>query len=356
MAKKATTADLSSSDFYDEPSSSLEDSQRRSSQKTTKKKSITNYVTDVLTKHGKNTGEEIDLTQTRVEISTKPSTIDSGYENISAFRPYPSNSEAKGRTNAQRSGGQSPSSDDELRNPSSTQQSNGLEDSMTELNLDPNPIHEERESGEQVYKQKVYIRQLQPPTPQPMEIQVQEVLIRPHMQKPPIHVHVVGQREPQTPPPITIKTQPPPPPPPEPSQPIIYNKYIPPPKQPPPQIIIHRYPDLPPKPRPIIVEQWLPYKPAPKRVIKHSLPREALQTPPPPHNIIVSYSKPRAVIEVELVRLPVVKIDPQAYEQMSAAGQQQLIQHPTFHHEQNYLSGNRSASPSPDESQIDWRI
>ncbi|CAF3809623.1 unnamed protein product [Rotaria sp. Silwood1] len=345
MAKRATTADRSPSDTDSETSP----------QRLNKKESITNYVTDVLTKHGQNVGEQVDLSQAQVKISTKPST-DSDYENISAFRRYPFDTEVKSRTDAQRSREQSQNSDDEFRDPSSTQRSTGFDDSITELNLDPNPIHEERESQEQVYKQKVYLRQLQPPTPQPMEIQVQEVLIKPPTQKPPIHVHVVGQRQPPTPPPITIKTQPPPPPPPESSQPIVYNKYIPPPKQPPPQIIIHRYPDMPPKPRPIIVEQWLPYKPAPKRIIKHSLPREALQTPPPPHNIIISYSKPRAVIEVELVRLPVVKIDPQVYEQMSAAGQQQLMRNPPFQHEQNYVSGNRSATTPNDENGIDWRI
>jgi hypothetical protein len=107
---------------------------------------------------------------------------------------------------------------------------------------------------------------------------------------------------------------------------------------------------------PIVVEQWLPYKPAPKRIIKHSLPPEARQTPPAPHNIIVTYSKPRALIEVELVRLPVVKIDPQTYQQMSADGQQQLMQHPTFQHEQDYLTGNTSARTTQDVNQINWRI
>jgi len=101
--------------------------------------------------------------------------------------------------------------------------------------LDPNPIREVRESHEKTYKQKVYLRQLQPPTPQPVEIQVQEVLIKPHMQKPPIHVRV-GQNEPRTPSPILIKTAPPPAPPSEPTQPIVYNKYLPPPKQPPQQV------------------------------------------------------------------------------------------------------------------------
>lgn len=61
----------------------------------------------------------------------------------------------------------------------------------------------------------------------------------------------------------------------------------------------------------------------------------------------MSYAKPRAVIEVELVRLPVVKIDPQTYAQMSAAGQQQLLQDPAFQHEQDYLSAT---------NRIDWRI
>jgi hypothetical protein len=81
-----------------------------------------------------------------------------------------------------------------------------------------------------------------------------------------------------------------------------------------------------------------------------------LQNPPAPHNIIVSYSKPRALIEVELVRLPVVKIDPQTYQQMTANGQGQLSQHPTFQHEQEYLSGNRSTRTNNDTNQINWRI
>ncbi|CAF1157869.1 unnamed protein product, partial [Didymodactylos carnosus] len=82
-------------------------------------------------------------------------------------------------------------------------------------------------------------------------------------------------------------------------------------------VIIHRYPDMPPKPRPIVVEQWLPYKPAPKRIVNRPLPREALLPPPQPRNIIIAYSKPRALIEVELIRLPVVKIDPYEYQQMA---------------------------------------
>jgi hypothetical protein len=116
-----------------------------------------------------------------------------------------------------------------------------LEESLAELNMDPNPVIEERESGEQRYKQKVYLRQLQPPTPQPIEIQVQEILIQPQVQKAPIHVRV-GHRAPRTPSPIVIKSAPPQPPQPEPDQPIIYNKYVPPPKQPLQQVLSIIYP------------------------------------------------------------------------------------------------------------------
>lgn len=105
------------------------------------------------------------------------------------------------------------------------------------MNLDPNPIIQERESAQQIYKQKVYLRQLQPPTPQPIDIQVQEVLIQSQKQKPPIHVRV-GHREPRTPSPIIIKSTPPQFPSKESDQPIIYNKYVPPPKQPPQQVSI----------------------------------------------------------------------------------------------------------------------
>lgn len=109
-----------------------------------------------------------------------------------------------------------------------------MDDTISELNLDPHPIVEERESAEQIYKQKVFLRQLQPPTPQPVEIQIQEVLIPPGKPKAPLHVRV-GQREPRTPSPIVIKATPPQ----APAQsdgPTVYNKYIPPPKQPPQQV------------------------------------------------------------------------------------------------------------------------
>ena len=210
-AKSATRTDLSSSDFNEESSSEGSPSpppiplvRERSS--------IKNYVSSVLHKHGQD-----DNSTSRIRIDPTGS---KNYENISAFRQYQSNSERTERTNAQR---QDESSDEDRP-------------SMEELNLDPNPIVEERESAEQIYKQKVYLRQLQPPTPQPIEIQVQEVLIPPAPPKSPVHVRV-AQREPRTPSPIVIKSAPPAPPPVPEDQPIVYNKYVPPPKQPPQQVM-----------------------------------------------------------------------------------------------------------------------
>lgn len=107
---------------------------------------------------------------------------------------------------------------------------------------------------------------------------------------------------------------------------------------------------------PIVVEQWLPYKPAPKRIIKQSIPRQALKTPPLPHNVIVSYAKPRALVEVELIRLPVVKIDPQVYQQITSRGEEQLVQHPMFQHERNYLRNQQTERTSQPNNDIDWRI
>ncbi|CAF0869356.1 unnamed protein product [Rotaria sordida] len=354
MAKKITPAEVLSSDFHSDTSSSSDKQQDKSSNVTTRKSSIKNYVTNVLSRLGRDDEQQTDLSQTEIEIDAKTTSNGRTYENVSAFRQYHSHAEGAARTDAHRRQ-EDFGSDDDLDNHTLSEHSTNSNEQNPGFNLDPNPIIQERESGEQIYKQKVYLRQLQPPTPQPVEIQVQEVLLQPQVPKPPIHIRV-GQREPRTPSPIIIKSTPPQPPPIEPDQPIIYNKYVPPPKQPPQQIIIHRYPDLPPKPRPIVVEQWLPFKPAPKRIIKQSLPREATQTPPPPHNIIVAYGKPRTLVEVELVRLPMVKIDPYTYQQMSIGGQQQLGQYQTFQHERDYLSGDSLAHASHPSNQFKWRI
>ncbi|UJR35502.1 hypothetical protein I4U23_028256 [Adineta vaga] len=191
-----------------------------------------------------------------------------------------------------------------------------------DLNLDSDPIVETHEGGEQTYKQQVYLRQYQPPTPEPIDIQVQEVAVKPQIQRPPIHVHVgpSKNREAQrTPSPILIKSGPPPPPPPS-EETVFYNKYVPLETGPlPQQIIIHRYPELPPKPRPIVVEQWLPNKPAPKRITYHHLNREEYVQNETQRlrNRFIEYKKPHTTIEVEIVRLPVVKLKPEEYDSRS---------------------------------------
>ena len=110
-----------------------------------------------------------------------------------------------------------------------------------ELNFESDPIVETQEGAAQVYKQQVYLRQYQPPTPEPIEIQVQEVIIKPQVQRPPIHVHVGSnqQRDGQrTPSPILIKSVPPQPPPSS-NEPLLYNKYVPIDYKPPTQQVCH---------------------------------------------------------------------------------------------------------------------
>ncbi len=41
---------------------------------------------------------------------------------------------------------------------------------------------------------------------------------------------------------------------------------------------------------------------------------------------------------------------------MSAGNPQQLAQHPSFQHEQDYLSRNRPGQATYPSSQMDWRI
>lgn len=113
MAKKASPVQLSSSDLNEEVLSS-EEQQTTSFKRTPKRTSITNYVTGVLTSIGRSSGQPIDLTQTRVEIGTNPSTR-RDYENLSAFQPYQFSTDVPSRTDAQRREKQSSTSDDEFR-------------------------------------------------------------------------------------------------------------------------------------------------------------------------------------------------------------------------------------------------
>lgn len=235
-------------DDYDEFSSSsssdedITPSIEQTIPNTMNQNSIKHYVSSLLHQFAGGDDDQqqqqpTDLSQTEIRIERKANSP-KNYENLSAFRQYHSNDQRPVRINAQRQTTQddtetitTATDDERFQERSSTD----VDDSFGELNLDPNPIIEQRESAEQIYKQKVYLRQLQPPTPQPVEVQVQEVLLPSQGPKPPIHVRV-GQREPRTPSPIVIKSTPPKPPPQNSDQPIIYNKYVPPPKQPPQQV------------------------------------------------------------------------------------------------------------------------
>lgn len=66
---------------------------------------------------------------------------------------------------------------------------------------------------------------------------------------------------------------------------------------------------------PIVVEQWLPNKPAPKRITYHHInPDEYVQNEyQRQRNRFIEYTKPRTTIEVEIVRLPIIKLKPEEY-------------------------------------------
>jgi len=70
---------------------------------------------------------------------------------------------------------------------------------------------------------------------------------------------------------------------------------------------------------PIVVEQWLPYKPPPKRVTYHHLsPEDLVQNDyADQRNRFIEYKKPQAIIEFEVVRLPVIKLKPETYEKQA---------------------------------------
>ncbi|CAF1333535.1 unnamed protein product [Adineta steineri] len=193
-------------------------------------------------------------------------------------------------------------------------QSIDMEDD-NELDLISDPIIETRESDKNIHKQQVYVRQYQPPTPDPVDIQIQEVHIKSKRYRSPIHVHIRprnnknGQR---TPSPIVIKTTPPKP---TTAQHIFYNKYIPVNyKTPLRKIIIHRHTELSSKPRPVVIEQWLPPKPSSKRIkYRYANPKEFERK----RNRFIDHKPPHITVEYELIRLPIIKITPEEYQNKS---------------------------------------
>jgi hypothetical protein len=70
---------------------------------------------------------------------------------------------------------------------------------------------------------------------------------------------------------------------------------------------------------PIVVEQWLPNKPAPKRITYHHVNRDEFVQNETHRlrNRFIEYRKPHTTIEVEIVRLPIITLKPEDYQNQS---------------------------------------
>jgi hypothetical protein len=134
-----------------------------------------------------------------------------------------------------------------------------------ELNDDKDPIIIKKENNEQImYKQNVFIRWLQPPTPPPPAPIIIREVQEPAKELEPLVIYKQAPR-PVTPPPLVIRERPPTPIE-QPMEPLIIEKRISGPEKP-RKIIIEHLPAPPPKPRDIILEKWLPKDPPPRSVI-----------------------------------------------------------------------------------------
>jgi hypothetical protein len=133
------------------------------------------------------------------------------------------------------------------------------------LNDDKDPIIIKKENNEQImYKQNVFIRWLQPPTPPPPAPIIIREVQEPAKEPAPLVIYKQAPR-PITPPPLVIRERPPTPIE-TPMEPLIIEKRISVPDKP-RKIIIEHLPAPPPKPRDIILEKWLPKDPPPRSVI-----------------------------------------------------------------------------------------
>jgi hypothetical protein len=70
---------------------------------------------------------------------------------------------------------------------------------------------------------------------------------------------------------------------------------------------------------PIIVDQWLPNKPPSKRVIYHRINSTELTQNEIkyPGNRYIEYKKPHTRIELEIIRLPIITMNPKDYRTQS---------------------------------------
>ncbi|CAF5140165.1 unnamed protein product, partial [Rotaria sp. Silwood1] len=128
-------------------------------------------------------------------------------------------------------------------------------------------------------EQRVFLRCLQPPAPEPGMLIIKEV--RPP-QPPPLPPLIIREQPPArcSPPALILRERPPPPPPRIPCQTI--TRCVPALPVPRRSVIIERFPPPPENPRDIIIERWLPYE--------RSTQRRTIIEPAPP---APAYPKPR---------------------------------------------------------------
>lgn len=75
-----------------------------------------------------------------------------------------------------------------------------------------------------------------------------------------------------------------------------------------------------------MVEQWLPNKPAPKRITYRSINQNELieNETKRKRNRYIEYKKPHTTIEVEIIRLPIIRQDPKDYHHQQTNDPKQL--------------------------------
>ncbi|CAF0831626.1 unnamed protein product [Adineta ricciae] len=175
-----------------------------------------------------------------------------------------------------------------------------LDADIENMKRDPNTRVVQRPPEEDVvYKQRVFVRYLQPPTP-PVggTIIVREKQPPPPPPDPPIVIKRAPPAPP-TPPPVIIRERPPPLPAPEGT--TVIDKIVPPGPKPQRQVVIEQYPPLPPKPQDVIIERWLPMAPRQRRILYERLPPTSqIQTRP----VIVQYGPPQVRVQRELITAP----------------------------------------------------
>ncbi|CAF3883218.1 unnamed protein product [Rotaria sp. Silwood1] len=160
---------------------------------------------------------------------------------------------------------------DRVIHTSSSAETNAYLEKIADIYKDPNPQTIRRTSDCQIkQEQRVFLRYLQPPVPEPGTLIIKEV--RPP-QPPPLPPLIIREQPAArcSPPPLILRERPPTPPPSVPNETITRCLSALPAR--PRSVIIERCPPLPEKPRDIIIERWLPYeRPTQRRTIIEPAP------------------------------------------------------------------------------------